>query len=507
MTTKRTLWIKLLIVGVILLLVNIISNRYSFRLDLTEDHRYSLSRATKNILKNLDDPVTITAYFTDDVPVNYKKHRNDFEDILREYNSRSHGKIVYEFIDPNENGEESEREAQQKGIQPVLIQLREKDEMTQKRAYMGAVIQLGEQSDVLAYLPPGAAFEYTLTTSIKKLSVINKPKIGLLQGHGEPSLRAITQARQLMSVMYDVVPLTLNDSTPISAIYKTLVIIAPTDTIPQSHLFHLDGFLANGGRMVIALNRVGADLSRGSGTSINTGLETWLMSKGMMISENFVTDANCGSVMVQQQQGFFVINTPVKLPLFPMITNFADHPITKGLESVVMLFASPIQVNMEDTSKTFTPIAFTSNQSGIQNPSVPIDIMKQWTKQDFNMQRQVVGMIAEGALAGPTHSKIVVFGDGDFVVNGEGERPQTLSKDNVSLLVNAIDWLSDDTGLVELRTKGVSSRPIKQLEEGKRKLIKYGNFFLPLIIIILYGFLRAQIRKNKKLKLATTDWS
>jgi hypothetical protein len=73
-------------------------------------------------------------------------------------------------------------------------------------------------------------------------------------------------------------------------------------------------------------------------------------------------------------------------------------------------------------------------------------------------------------------------------------------------MVNSIDWLSDDTGLIELRTKGVSSRPIDELEDGRRSFLKYLNFLLPIALILVYGFIRGQKSKNMRLRRMQERW-
>ena len=122
----------LLIVG-ILLFLNLLSREFFFRIDATKDKQYTLSNATKNILKNLDEPVSITAYFTKDLPAQYAKNYTDLRDLLIEYNTRSKGMVDYEFLDPNSDPE-LEQEAAQNGISPLLINVREKDEVAQKKA-------------------------------------------------------------------------------------------------------------------------------------------------------------------------------------------------------------------------------------------------------------------------------------------------------------------------------------------------------------------------------------
>ncbi|HCW08167.1 MAG TPA: hypothetical protein DGG95_12470, partial [Cytophagales bacterium] len=126
--------------------------------------------------------------------------------------------------------------------------------------------------------------------------------------------------------------------------------------------------------------------------------------------------------------------------------------------------------------------------------------------EDFPNQNLIVAGVVEGKLSGNARSKMVVVADGDFPINGAGERAQKLSKDNVSLFVNSIDWLSDDTGLIALRTKGASSRPIKQLEDSTKTLLKYGNFLLPVLLAIGYGVYRSQRSKMRRYKWMSENY-
>jgi gliding-associated putative ABC transporter substrate-binding component GldG len=506
MLTRKKVQNSILLFFGIFLLINIIASRFYFRIDYTEDQRYSLSNATKNILTSLKEPITITAYFSEDLPPDIEKVRQDFRDLLVEYASYSNGQIVYDFVNPTEN-QETEMQAQQSGIRPIMINVREKDQMKQQKAYLGALIQMGNKKETIPFIQPGAAMEYDLSSNIKKLSVSQKPKIALLQGNGEPKLSALSQLNEKLSIMYDVVPLTLTDTAGIPAEYKTLAIIAPKDTIPKYYFTYFDDFLSHGGRMIIAMNRVEGDLSKGMGKDEYTGLSNWLKDKGVEVEKNFVIDASCGNVMVRQQQGLFVMNTPVKFPYIPVITSFAKNPITEGLETVMFPFVSSIKLFPKDSTVIMYPLLTTSKRSGVQSPPLYFDVMKNWTQSDFNLSSLPVGVVVEGKISGNTDSKMIVFGDGDFVVNGEGQQAQKVQDDNINLMVNSIDWLSDDTGLIDLRTKGVSSRPIDAtLQDSTKSFLKYLNFLLPIILIVLYGIFRFQNRRRIRNKLMNTTY-
>ncbi len=487
----------LVIIGIVVV-VNILADQFYFRLDFTADKRYTLSQATRDILENLDEPVTITAYFTEDVPQQLMKVRKDFRELLVEYANASGGNVVYEFVDPSKS-QEIEQKAMQEGVMPSIVNVRERDQMTQKRVFLGVVMKKGEEKDIISVIQPGTAMEYALSSGIKKLSIIEKPLIGYVQGHGEPSRAALQQAMDLLDILYDVEDVDLNNPIADLSKYPTIAIVAPADTFPLNQLENLDQYLAQGGSLFIALNRVEGDFSNAQGKSVYTGLEDWLSSKGLTIDNNFVVDANCGTVGVQQKSGFMNFTTQISFPYLPRIKTFGDHPITKGLEEVMLYFPSSINFT-GDTLLAFTPLARSSGKSGTISPPVYFDIGKKWGQPDFPLAGLTVGAVLSGPIQGNTESSIVVIADGDFAVNGEGQRPQQQSPDNVSLLVNSIDWLSDETGLIELRTKAVTSRPLDPIEDGRKTFLKWLNFLLPIVIIIILGIIRSQRKRNIRAK-------
>lgn len=507
MNRKKNLSITIALVTGILIMVNLLSTQIHFRLDLTEGGQYSLSRATKDILHDLHDPVTVKAYFSKNLPPNIEKARKDFRDMLIEYANRAPGMIQYSFVDPNAN-EENEQEAQQKGIRPVLIDVREKDQMQQQKAYLGAVLSLGDKEEVLPFIQPGAAMEYDLSTAIKKLSVTNKPIVGIIQGQGEPAPSELGQLNQQLDVLYETQPVPLTDSTELPPNIRTLVMIRPVDSLQPRELDELDSFLARGGKLAIAFNRVEGNLQMGQARPLNGALAGWLAKKGVVVGDNVIIDAQCGTVPVQQRAGYFTLQENVQLPYLPMISSFADHPITSGLESVVLEFPSSIRYN-GDAGRArgvhFTPLAFTSAISDTQSAPIYINVNRRWTQNDFHSSHLAVAAALDGPLeSGGAGTKLVVISDGNFIVNGPPQQGgegggRELGPDNVNLFSNAIDWLTDNTGLIGLRTKAVTSRPLRETTDATKALLKYLNFLLPIFLAVGYGLYRA--RRNRLIRL------
>lgn len=498
--------LSVILIAAILIFINLVSDQYFFRIDLTEDGQYTLSEATEQILAELEEPVTVTAYFSEDLPPDIAKTRSDFEDLLVEYARLSDDNIIYEFISPNED-EESEQAALQAGIQPVLVNVREKDQISQKRAFLGAVLELGEEREVIPFMQPGAALEYSLSTAIKKMAVLDKPQVALIQGHGEAPLAELAQVNDALSVLYDVEEYSLNDTLPIPSRFQTIAIVNPTDSISDAQFTHLDRFLENGGNLFIAMNRVDGDLRRASGSSVTTGLEGWLAEKGLEVQNAFAVDAECGAITVQQQKGMFRMASQVEFPYLPIISRFSEHPVTQGLEGIIFQFVSPIRYTGQDSTARFIPLATTSEFSGKRTVPLRFDIQKQWGKPDFPLEYQPVAALLEQDYENGNTSRLIIVGDGDFPINGPVEQQQQLQPDQVNLMVNAIDWLSDDTGLIDLRTKGIQYRPLEQLEDGTKSLLKYLNFLLPLLLLAAYGGIRYQRSRSLRVKRMEEDYA
>lgn len=476
-------------------MVNVLADQFFFRLDFTEDKQYTLSKATKDILNNLDEPLMITAYFTEDLPQQLVKVKDDFSEMLVEYTTLSDRMVDYEFINPNDDPE-AEQVAQQSGIQPVMVNMREKDQVKQQKVYMAAVLKVGERQEIIPFIQSGTGMEYALTTSIKKLAVVDKPSVAILQGYGMPSLNELGQVYQSLSILYNIEGIDLAVEEPIADRFRAVALVRPTDSIPPVAFAKLDDYLSRGGKLCMAVNAVQGDFSTAQGSAVSTGVGPWLRTKGLELESSFLVDAVCGSVSVQQQQGFFNMVTQVEFPYLPLIRTFPEHPSTKGIEQVIFEFASPINYT-GDTSLNFTPLAISSPKSGIIQPPVFFDISQKMT--NFPLSGLTAGAVLEGNMGGNLPAKLVLFSDGDFPVTGaQGGRGK--SPDNINLLVNAMDWLSDDTGLIDLRTKGIASRPIADLEEGDAQFYKYMNFFLPLLLVFGYGLFRMQRKRNQRLK-------
>lgn len=495
LTIRLVLWLLVFVV------LNLWVYRVFFRIDFTEDKRYTLSETTQDILSGLDLPVTVTAHFSESLPASVAMIRQDFEDLLYEYESKSDGNVVFEFINPNES-DQAEQASQQAGIPPMILQVRERDKAEQMRAYMGAVVKIGEQQEVIPFVGQGAEMEYNLSRSIKKLSVSDKPRVGFVQGHGEPLLPQVQQVRQELTTLYEIDTLSLKRPGA-WAEFKTLAILAPADSFSVAELEALDEFLRSGGGLVVGINRVRGDLGQGLFMDQPTGLESWLNGKGVTVTPTLITDAQSGAISVQQQTSFGILQQQISFPYMPLVAQFESHPVVQGLEAIQMFLVSPVEVAPADSAVRYGNLAYTSAMSNRQPAPVYFDVNRRWTEADFPMEGQPVAAWLEGPLAGGTEARMVVIGDGDFANPQQGALPPN----NLNLLINAIDWVTDDTGLIDLRTQGVENRLLDQVSDNTRLLIKWGAFLLPILIVLALALVRTQRKKNQRIQWMQEDYS
>ena len=245
-------------------------------------------------------------------------------------------------------------------------------------------------------IQPGSGLEYEITTSIKKIILKKKPKIGLIQSDNGVTIGAIPQLVQQLSVMYEIVPFNLSDSSEVSPNYSCMIWISPNDTIPSADFDKVNKYLDRGGNLFLAYSNISGNLQTAEISSKpDIGLKDWLQSKGISMGEQVVIDAACASVTVQQQQGFFTMNSQIEFPYFPQIRKFEKHPITVGLESMMLPFSSPLNIIGSDTTLVINALLQSSEMSGTQNTPNYMNVQKKWAEQDFTAPNQILALSIE----------------------------------------------------------------------------------------------------------------
>src|SRR5713101_2783001 len=254
MLTQQTITRLLLILG-ILVVVNIISIRVFTRLDLTSTKAYTLSEASKNLVRSLDDKFLVKAYFTSDLPSPYNNHRRFVQDQLDDFRAYGKGKFEYEFIDPS-NKPEIEQEAQRYAVPPVQVQVIKNDKMQIEKAYMGLVFLYGDKQERLPVVQSLDKLEFDISSNLKKLTSKQLNKIGFLTGHTEPGLDKMEEFRQTLSNKYEVTTVDLSGDKAVPSDVSALVIVSPRKKFADWEKYLIDQYVMRGRRAAFFIDKV-----------------------------------------------------------------------------------------------------------------------------------------------------------------------------------------------------------------------------------------------------------
>jgi len=517
MNTKKTQTIvRVLLVLGILILVNFISVRLFSRLDLTKAGIYTLSDASKTLVRNLDDRITVKAYFTEELPAPYNNNRRQVLDILNEYKAYAKGNLHYEFINPE--GEKNEQEAQQAGIPPVEVQIVKEDKFEIKRAFLGLVMMYEDRKEVIPVVQNLSSLEYDISATIKRLTTRTKKRIGYTTGHQEPALTSMKRANQDISAQYDVVPVDLSSNTAtIPQDLAALLVIAPQTKFSDTAKYQIDQYIMRGGKVAFLLNKMNASLQadnrmgRPFAQPMDIGLEDMLENYGIRINGDLVRDAQCANITVMRQQGPFQMQSQIPFPYLPNAVNMdRSNPIVKDLQGLIFYFVSSLDTNLAVNKGLKAEVLVrSSKRSGRQSGFIMIDPFHQYTQEELSESNIPMAAVVSGSFKSfyegkalvpqvtkSPDTRIIVVGDGDFMKDDFAG-----SRGNITFFINVVDFLADDAGLITIRSKNVSQPPLEQIADGTKKLLKYGDLILPPLLVIGYGLLRWRRRVSLKRSL------
>ena len=487
---------------VVVILINLISRNWFLRFDLTDNKMYSLSSSSKSVVKKIDDIFTTKVYFSDDLPAQYANNKRYLQDILEEYTAYSSGNLRFEFYSPDDD-EKLAEDAQKYGIQPVQLQVIENDKVEIKKVYMGLVLLYEDQREVIPVIQTSTGLEYDITTKIKSMVESQKNTVGIISLNEESGNQNLVQ---VLNERYSVRS-NLNLSNSINNI-DVLLFNGVSTLLDSTQESNLRIFIANGGDVLFAQNRISVDIQTQQATPIESNIFNILESYGLTIKENLVLDQSCNQVNVQQQMGPFRMAVPMDYPFLPIIKKFDKEEVTvSGLESLELIFTSEIQADSVylDNLVEFTPLLRTSNRSLVMSEFYNLnpDPKGNPSFSQLNEPSKVVG--ARSIIINKDNgleSNLTLVSDSRlFSDQGGGSSPN-----NITFIMNTIDYMMGDSELISLRSREVTDRPLLGDADGidnqTRLTWKVINMILPAILIILLGIIvrRKQNHKSKILE-------
>ncbi len=543
---RRTRQINLVLLAGILILINLLGTNQFIRWDMTGRGIYSLSSASKTVIRDLEDQLTVKAFFSEDLPPQYASNARFVKDKLNDYKAYGRRKVHFEFMDPG-GEEELQQEALQYGIQPVTVRVVERDRLELKQIYMALVFLYQDRTETIPLVQSTAGLEYDITTAIRRVSRTEMPVVGFLSGHGMATPDdQLSNWRQPLERHYQVRTISLDGFELVPPDVETLFLVGPTEGLNEWERYAVDQFLMRGGKSAWLLDMIDADLQQsqeGMAQPLELGMDAWLAHYGISVRPALVMDRLNQEIMVSQRQGFFQVRRNIPYPFFPLVRNLdTENPMVKDLPGFTLFYASPIDTviarpdstSMAGTDTIHTwpaspldvriePVAFSTEESSLQEgfffiqPN-PAFAASNFTGGPYPLVATVTGnfysafdnapvvpdtVIVPTQIRGPVENRLVVVGDATFAKNEfvgvEG---------NVPLLLNIVDWLFQDEALIGIRAKEVDYRPLAEVSNAGRIIIKWLNVLLPPALAILAGLLwwRYRRRPHRQQLLASSKW-
>lgn len=552
---KRAALLQLVLVAGIIVLVNFISSSVFTRIDLTSDKRFTLSENSKKLVGNLKDVVFVKVYLAGDFSPGFSRLSQATREMLDELRTYSNDNLEYEFIDPSANPDEKERnllyaQLYQKGIQPTTVEERTSEGVKRTFIFPGAIVSYANVEMSVSLLksqigvPPELMLnnsiqnlEFEICNAIQKATNPARPVIGFLEGQGELDTAQVADFAQALKASYSLKRLTINGQLNALEDLKALVIAKPDSAFNEYDKFIIDQFVMKGGKLVWLLDPMIASMDsmdrRGEimAPARDLKLDDMLFRYGARVNYDLVQDLMSSVIPVVTGM---VGNQPKQqlMPwyFFPVMTPESKHPIVNNLNSIKGQFVSSVDpINVEGVKTTV--LLTTSKYSRIIPAPARVSLGIMQYKPDpkmFPVSNIPVALLMEGTFTSLYKNRIppaianskeigfkekslptamVVVGDGD-VIRGDFQKgqPMALGYDkytgvtygNKSFLLNVIDYLCDDNGMMSIRNKEYRLRMIDPaVLDGDPKPLKVINLVAPLVLVILFGIVKFYIRKRR----------
>ncbi len=561
MTTSNKNYLKSLL-GIItfVLFLNVLSNGFFHRFDLTKDKRYTLSSASLNIIKQVQSPLYVKIYLQGDLPAEFKRLQSETRDLFEEFQAYNKN-IVFEFVDPLENKDESMDNIKSlylKGLTPINITVDDKGKQSQAMVFPWAIAVYNNKEVNIPLLKNimGASttqkvigsvqhLEYSIADAINKITKEKQKKVAVIKGNGE--LKEIYMAKFLLQVResYHIGPFTLDSvaKNPIGSLealekYDLAIIAKPTEQFSDAEKQVLDQYIIHGGKTLWLVDQVAIEMDsmyNSSGSTLayprDLNLNDMFFKYGFRINPDLVKDERGSPIkMASGDQGSATQYQEFIWKFAPQVYPESKHPIVKNLGGIKFDFANPIDTLKNGIKKTVL-LQSSKYSRKIGSPAeINLNMVSEETSPNdyLNKGNMPLSVLLEGSFhsvfenrvlpfdqktfeSKGKNTKIIVISDGDLIRNqldknfqpvelGYDQRSGNLY-DNKDFLLNCVNYLLDDNGLINIRSRDLDL-PLLDKEKvyANYSLIQFITIGLPILILVLFGVIFTFFRKKKYAK-------
>lgn len=475
-------------------LSNFFANEFSWRWDLSDEKEFSISPATQNLLSKLKDRLTLKLYYSADLPPQLITLKTQTLDLIEEIKALSPRPIIVEFVDPGQT-EEQENQTLQQGIVPLNINIVEKDQRVQKKFYMGMTLHYLDRKESLPTTVQAGQLEYNIALKLVKLLQDKKPQMGLMIP--KESAEKYKAIQTYLNEFAQIIP--INSETDLQKYeLDTLVIIEPRN-IPEKIMAELDFLLATGTNIAVFAGH--QDVSPAMEiTRITTGLEAWFKKFGLQLSENLVLDIkqNAEAPVVETVMGIRMQRyQPYAFWLASQKKELStDHPITSQLETIVITWANAFEIEGKNSDWQTTTLVSTSQAAFLQQGETVIGFDYVETLENFpDLEKFPLSLVLKHT--DPKYGSVFLTANFHMLRDNLIQMFPT----NTLFLQNLFEHASWGNDLIGIRSRGKVARPLKDISQQQKNLIKSGHIFAIPVVTILLGLLALWQQKRRRDKL------
>jgi ABC-2 type transport system permease protein len=523
-TYGNRMMLQVVIVLAVLVFVNLLSMRLFGRADLTANKAYSISESTKKALRGLDDVVNVKVYFSKKLPPYMTTLTRQVRDMLDEYRAYSGGKVVVDLQDPADDPA-TEQRVKMLGIPQVQLNVITKDRAEVMPGYLGIAVLYGDKSEVIPVVQSPSNLEYDLTSALLKVTRTEQKSVGFLTGHGEPDPdQALQVVKRALEQQYEVTRVALPWGDYVPPGVSTLVVAGP-QKVDDWGRFAIDQFLMRGGQVLFMINKIGIAEGTLQAMRVDSGLDSLLAHYGVQVRPDLVVDRSCGTATFSA--GYFSFSVPY--PFWPMVSRGGfdeGSPITNQLEQAVFPWTSSIDVSGVAPDVEVAVLAKSSPQSWSETRSLNLDPQRNVRPaREEDRAPQDIAVLLRGRftsyftdrpipaaadtastvqaapapgekLAVSPETQIILFGDSRFVEDAFlREYPE-----NRTFFLNAVDWLTLGESLIGIRSRVVSTRPLKEIGEKSKATVRFASTLGIPLAVIAFGLVRRYVRSSRRRK-------
>ena len=538
---------KIGFVLVVLLLINYISSSVYKRFDLTEDNRYTLSNSTKSIVENIEEIITIKVYLQGDFPAEFKRLQTETKQHLEELKALNKN-IKFRFINPSEIAEELINS----GLEPSRLQVQENSKLSEIIIFPWVIVSSKNSTENISLLKDIYSnsqdeqlessiqnLEYAFANAIHKVTSKKSKKIAIIKGNGELSDIYIADFLQKLNEYYFLAPFTLDSvaNQPQKTLkdiseYDLIIVAKPTEKFTEEEKFTVDQFSMNGGKTLWLIDNVVAELDSlmQTGETLayprDLGLTDLFFNYGVRINTDLITDLNSSEIpLATGNIGNKTQFSQFQWNYYPLLNSTNNHSINNNIEAVNAKFSNSIDTLKNNIQKTIL-LQSSKLSKAVGTPSIISlkSITQQTNPSEFSNGEKPIAILLEGKFKSAyndrvkpfnletpkengVETKMIVISDGDIIANEISKgKPLELGINkwtnqrfgNKEFLLNTVNYLLDDTGLINIRSKTVKVDFLnkqKAFEETTKWQVI--NILFPLLILAAFGFIFNYFRKKK----------